>query len=109
MIKQVLVPGDDHKGVRQSGFKFVYNSALPPGNRVVSVTLDGGTPILPDATTYTLATNDFTNAGGDGYTMLADGQGVTRELMADVLRLYIEYLGTITPTIEGRITDLARP
>ena len=68
--------------------------------------LDDGTPILPDSATYTFATNDFVNAGGDGYTMLADGQGVTREVMADVVQQYIEGLGTITPTIEGRITKL---
>jgi len=54
----------------------------------------------------TLATNDFTNAGGDGYTMLADGQGVTRNLMANDLLDYIKDKGTISPTIEGRITKL---
>ena len=49
---------------------------------------------------------DFVNAGGDGYTMFADGQGTTREVLADVLASYIEGLGTITPVIEGRIVDV---
>jgi 5'-nucleotidase len=70
------------------------------------VTLDDGTPILPNATTYSFATNDFTNAGGDGYTMFIGEHGVTREVMADVLLAYITDRGTITPAIEGRITRL---
>jgi 5'-nucleotidase len=90
-----------------SGFRFVFDSRLPAGSRVVSVELADGTPVPRDGTVYTLATNDFVNAGGDGYTMLADGQGVTREVMADVVLDHIMGLGTITPTLEGRITNLA--
>jgi 5'-nucleotidase len=89
-----------------SGFKFTYDVAAAPGFRVQSVALDDGTPILKDNTLYSFATNDFTNAGGDGYTMLADGQGVTREVMADVVLDYIKTKALITPTIEGRITRL---
>ena len=90
-----------------SGFSFEFNSTFPVGSRVVSVTLNGGTPILPDATVYTMATNDFMNAGGDGYTMLADGEGTTRDPMLDVFIEYVQTVGTITPVIEGRIVDLA--
>lgn len=86
-----------------SGFSFTYDPAKPAGSRIVSVTLDGGTPILPDAQTYTLALPDFTNNGGDGYTMLADGQGTTRELDAQVVLEYIQQLGTVTPTVGQRI------
>jgi 5'-nucleotidase len=98
--------GTDGRFPQISGFRFTFHPLNPPGSRVMSVVLDDGTPILPDSATYTFATNDFVNAGGDGYTMLADGQGVTREVMADVVQQYIEGLGTITPTIEGRITKL---
>lgn len=87
-----------------SGFRFTYTTAQPVGSRVLSVQLADGTPIAKDSTTYTFATNDFTNAGGDGYTMLADGQGTSREVMADVLAAYIEELQTLTPTTDGRIT-----
>lgn len=87
-----------------SGFRFTYTAANPAGSRVLSVQLPDGTPINPDSTTYTFATNDFLNAGGDGYTMLVDGQGTSREVMADVLAAYIEELFTLTPTTEGRIT-----
>jgi 5'-nucleotidase len=90
-----------------SGLKFTFDSRLPAGSRVVSVEFPDGTPIPPDGTVYSLATNDFVNAGGDGYTMLADGQGVTRDLMASVLQEHIEAQTPITPTVEGRITNLA--
>lgn len=91
-----------------SGFRFTYNSDLPAGSRVVSVSLADGTPILRDATTYTTATNDFTNAGGDGHVELADGQGTTRNLMAKDLVDYITAQGTISPTTDGRIDDIFR-
>jgi 2',3'-cyclic-nucleotide 2'-phosphodiesterase (5'-nucleotidase family) len=73
----------------------------------VSVTLDGGEPIPNDQTTYTLATSDFLATGGDGYTMLADGQGVSRDKMADVLSEHIRTLSTLAPAVDGRIRDLA--
>ena len=92
-----------------SGFRFTYDSAQPAGSRVLSVTLDDGTPVGRDATTYTATTNDFTNAGGDGYVELADGQGTTRNLMANDLLAYITGLGTISPTTDGRIDDVSRP
>jgi 5'-nucleotidase len=100
------IPGANGRFAQISGFEFTYDAAQPAGSRVVAVTLDDGTPILPDSTTYTFATNDFVNAGGDGYTMFVGEHGVTREVMADVLLAYIEDLGTITPAVEGRITRL---
>ena len=100
------IPGASGRFAQISGFSFVYDSSQPVGSRVVSVEMDGGTPIFADGTTYTLATNDFVNAGGDGYTMLVDGQGVSRENMADVVLEFIQALGVITPTTEGRIVDL---
>lgn len=89
-----------------SGFKVVYDSSQPAGSRVVSVELDDGTPIAADATEYSIAVNDFINSGGDDYTMLADGTGTSRELMATVLAEYIESLGVVTPTLDGRLVDL---
>jgi 5'-nucleotidase len=101
-----VMPAANGRFPQISGFKFTYDVAQPPGSRVVEVTLDDGTPVLPDSTVYSLATNDFVNAGGDGYTMLAGGHGVSREVMADVLLEYITEQGMITPAIEGRITRL---
>jgi 5'-nucleotidase len=90
-----------------SGYKITYKVTNPAGSRCQSLTLDDGTAIVNDtAHTYTAATSDFTNAGGDGYTMLADGQGITREVMADVLLEYVKSLGTLTPTTSGRIVNV---
>jgi 5'-nucleotidase len=100
------IPNASGRFAQISGFKFTYDAARPAGARVVSVTLDDGTPILPNSTTYTFATNDFTNAGGDGYTMFVGTHGVTREVMADVLLAYIRDRGTVSPTLEGRISRI---
>lgn len=105
-INPATCNGADGRFPQISGFKFTFQCSLPAGSRVLSVSLTDGTPILKDGTVYTLATNDFVNAGGDFYTMFKDGQGVTREVMADVVLAYIKSLGTITPTVEGRITKL---
>jgi len=40
--------------------------------------------------------------------MLADGQGTTRNLMANDLLNYIQQQGTITPYTDGRIDDVSR-
>jgi 5'-nucleotidase len=101
------MPARDGRFPQISGFRFTFDSRLPAGSRVVSVTLDDGTPVARDGSTYTLATNDFMNAGGDGYTALADGQGTSHEVMADVLLAVIECKGTISPLVDGRIDDLA--
>lgn len=100
------IPAANGRFGQISGFRFSYDPSFPAGSRVKAVTLNDGTPILPDATTYTLATNNFINAGGDGYTMLVDGQGVTREQDAEVVLEYIKDRGTIAPTVEGRITKV---
>ena len=100
-------PSSNGRFPQISGFRFTYDSRLPAGSRVQSATLTDGTPIARDGTTYTLATNDFVNLGGDGYTVLNDGTGTTREVMADVLLEYIKSQGTISPVLDGRIDDLA--
>jgi 5'-nucleotidase len=87
-----------------SGFRFTFDFGEPAGSRVVSVALADGTPIPRDGTHYTLATTDFLNAGGDGYTMLTDAHGVTRDIQANVVLDYIREQGTISPTTDGRIT-----
>lgn len=98
------LPGANGRFLQVSGLSFTYRMTTPPS--VVDVTLDDGTP-LSDETVYTLATNDFINAGGDGFTMLADGKGTTREVMAPVVEAHIRAAGTITPAISGRIVKVS--
>jgi 5'-nucleotidase len=88
-----------------SGFRFVFDSTRAAGSRVVSVTLDAGAPIIADTTSYTMTTNDFMAAGGDGYTMFAGGASTAGDPMAEVVLEYIKGLGTLTPQTSGRIID----
>jgi 5'-nucleotidase len=103
-----------------SGFKFTFHYLNPSGcsgsevppitwscvpSRVTSVEFSGGTPIPYDGTTYSVATINFINAGGDSYTMLNDGQGVTREVDADVM---LPYMAAVGPTFDPTVYPLDR-
>jgi len=100
------IPAASGRFPQISGFGFTYSASAPAGARITEMHLMGGVPIPKDQTTFTMALSDFTNNGGDGYLMFADGQGVSRDLQADVLAEYIQTQMTITPTIEGRIVAL---
>jgi 5'-nucleotidase len=107
-----------------SGLKFTFHYLNPSGcsgiegtnptwacvpSRVTSVSFSDGTPIPYDGTTYSIATIDFLNNGGDSYTMLKDGQGATRDRDANVFLGYITAIGpTLDPTTDplDRITKL---
>ena len=87
-----------------SGLRYTFDPRRPPGRRVVAVTRTGGASIAPDDTVYTAATSDFVYSGGDGYGMLANGTGVTRELIAETISRAVRARGLVTATVEGRIT-----
>ncbi|NBW73351.1 MAG: hypothetical protein EBR26_02940, partial [Microbacteriaceae bacterium] len=93
-----------------SGLKFTFDmSKAANSGRVVEVTLSDGTPI-PNSTSvsYTLATNDFMVAGGDGYTMLGGlGKAKTRDVLETLVREAIindSKNGPVVMTTDGRIT-----
>lgn len=100
------LPASNGGFLQISGMKWTYSASAPSGARCKSIKLDDGTAIANDGTTYTAATSNFTNAGGDGYTMLADGSGLGREVMADVVLEHIKAAGTISPTTSSRIVAL---
>jgi 2',3'-cyclic-nucleotide 2'-phosphodiesterase (5'-nucleotidase family) len=89
-----------------SGLQFTFNPDRPAGSRVLSVSV-GGRP-LDDAATFTVATNDFMQRGGDGYTMLAAGQvlidAAGGPLMVTAVIEAIQRARAISPRVEGRIT-----
>ena len=70
----------------QTDLDVTYDAALPAGERILDVKLNGES--IDRATTYTVATNDFMAAGGDGYTMFGritqEGR-VLNEVFADYL------------------------
>ncbi len=101
------MPSADGRFLQISGFKFTYSLSATAGARVLAVVLDDGTPILANGTSYTVALNDFTNSGGDGYLMVADGGGSFGEVLAQVLLDEIADAGTVVPTTDaGRIIKL---
>jgi 2',3'-cyclic-nucleotide 2'-phosphodiesterase (5'-nucleotidase family) len=99
-----------------SGFCFTYDIDAEPGKRVTSVVRqaeDGSCTReavdLTEASTYTLATNDFTASGGDGYPDVLS-RADSRNILASVVAAYIAGESPlalpgepIDPRIEGRI------
>lgn len=89
-----------------SGLTYTWSRSRPAGSRIVSVTL-GGRPLDPEAL-YTIATNDFMLAGGDGYTTIKAAQVIINEaggpVMATAVANAIQQVGAIAPQVEGRIT-----
>jgi 2',3'-cyclic-nucleotide 2'-phosphodiesterase (5'-nucleotidase family) len=99
-----------------SGLCFTYDIDAEPGSRVtgaVRQAADGmcsGEAIdLSDAATHTIATNDFTAAGGDNYPTIIS-RAATRDLLASVVSAYVAGESLLSlpgepldPKIEGRI------
>jgi 2',3'-cyclic-nucleotide 2'-phosphodiesterase (5'-nucleotidase family) len=89
-----------------SNIAFTFNPERPVGSRVLDVRV-GGQP-LNESATYTLATNDFMQRGGDGYSTLASAQVLISPaggpLMATAVIEAVQRARTINPRVEGRIT-----
>ena len=99
-----------------SGMKYTFDSSKEAGSRVQSVQVQDGAngsyTDLVESKTYTVATNYFTAKGGDGYTVFAKAFADNRvkdygQSDWETFRDYLKQLGTVNPTIEGRIVDVA--
>ena len=99
-----------------SGLCFTYDINSEPGNRVTGAvrqaadgTCTGAAIDLSDGATYTLATNDFTASGGDGYPVLiarANSRDVLAEVVADSIagQSPLSLPGeALSPELRGRI------
>lgn len=98
-----LLPAENGGFLHISGAEVVVDQTQEPGSRVVSVEIDGE-PLVPDQT-YTVGTNDFIAAGGDGFAMFEGASVVlsTGELLSELLIDWIRNDLPI-PGVEGRIT-----
>ena len=89
-----------------SGFSFVYDPSAPAGERILSITLDGGKQLsLDDNTTVLeLVSNNYVMSGGGRYTMLGE-LPVLRELGAEdeALAEYIKRHSPVEIPAAGRI------
>lgn len=92
--------------IQVSGLRFQYDIAQAVGSRVLAAWMfDGvtqGAPIdLTTSSTYTIATNDFMAAGGDGYPNVAV-RAATRNPMLDDVIDYIGANSPVSPAIQDR-------
>lgn len=118
LLEQQFPPAPTSMKLLQvSGIKYSFDLSKPAGSRIIGLTLTNGTPILPDARTYTVSCNEFIATGGDGFTTFLGGTNVTRTGVSDLDAL-IEYVQfkygvppantSINPAIypDGRITNI---
>jgi 5'-nucleotidase/UDP-sugar diphosphatase len=106
-----------------SGLTFKYLTLSKPGERTKEI-LVNGKALEPDRE-YSVATNDFLAAGGDGYKAFGDAVKSSRDFeitggmmkgeklvfsdsgrwLRDIVIGYIKEKNKILPTVEGRITE----
>jgi 2',3'-cyclic-nucleotide 2'-phosphodiesterase (5'-nucleotidase family) len=104
------MPGVSGRFAQVSGLCVSYDETLPEGARVTGAVFqaDDGTcgadsVDLTAGSTYSVALNDFMSSGGDGYPVTID-RAQSRDFMDAVVSTYITDIGSINPSIEGRIT-----
>ena len=85
-----------------SGIKFVLDPSRSVGDRIISLTINGQP--LDMNKTYTVATNDFTAAGGDDYPCFGDIPTLNEySSLEEALANFIGTLQTVSYTKQGRI------
>jgi len=91
-----------------SGFAFTFDPEAEEGSRVQSITVDGEELDLEDTTTtFTIAINDFIQAGGDGFSVFQDLPRVMdADTQAEVLIAYMAVADLSAIEVEGRITEV---
>jgi 2',3'-cyclic-nucleotide 2'-phosphodiesterase/3'-nucleotidase len=90
--------------VSLSGLRVRFDLSKPSGEEIVSAILLDGTP-LEDSKLYTVTTNDFVAAGGDGFTEFLSGRDRvdTGIYLRDILVDYIKMNRVLRPQLDGRI------
>jgi 2',3'-cyclic-nucleotide 2'-phosphodiesterase (5'-nucleotidase family) len=120
LLEQQFPPAQTSMRLLQiSGLKYSFDLSKPVGSRILGLTLTDGTPILADATVYTVACNEFIATGGDGFSVFLGGTDVYRPGISDLDALvdFVQYKfgvppantpidPSVYPKIEGRITNV---
>ena len=90
--------------VAVSGVRVQFDRTKPGGQQIVSLTLLDGTPV-EDSKLYSMTTNDFVVAGGDGFSELGKGADImdTGIFLRDVLVDYIKARRVLAPATDGRV------
>ncbi|CAG9622173.1 5'-nucleotidase C-terminal domain-containing protein [Sutcliffiella rhizosphaerae] len=97
-----LYPEENGGFLHVSGLSFTFDPSKPAGNRVGEVLINGQP--LEEATAYSVATNNFTAVGGDGFEMFKaeNIEFDSGELLSTVLIEALQSSVSI-PVVEGRI------
>ena len=98
-----------------AGVELLYDSREPVGERVISLKIaqEGEMQAIDPERTYTIATNNFTAAGGDSHAVLGaayeDGRNtIVGNTDWEMLRDYMVERKEIFYQVEGRIIDVAQ-
>lgn len=109
-LKKIIAHGLDNKKygfVRFSGLKVTGQVNAPEAERVQSVTLLDGTPVM-DERYYKVLTNDFLLSGGDDYVMFKNARNIVKKgLEIPLVKKAVQRAGKIDYQSDGRlnITD----
>lgn len=105
---------EDGKGKfpQVAGLKYSFDRSVKPNEgriKSIEVMEDGAwKPLDPDKV-YSIATNNFVRAGGDGYKLFASNAKNAYDFGPSLEQVVADYLTAnrpYTPKIEGRITDV---
>jgi 2',3'-cyclic-nucleotide 2'-phosphodiesterase (5'-nucleotidase family) len=109
------MPAADGRFSQVSGLCFVYEITAPAGSRITGIVrqaADGSCtgPAVVPGDSYTLATNDFIAAGGDGYPVIIS-RVTSRNIMDQDVADYVAANSPLSPSIQERIacTDANGP
>ncbi len=129
-IKEALEHGvsgvqdEEGKFPQISGLTFTYSKSSIKGSRIKEIII-GGRPLEPGRV-YTIATNDFMAAGGDGYRAFGEAVRSSKDYnvaggamkgenlvysdagkwVRDIVIDYIKAKKKVSPVVEGRIREL---
>ena len=103
-----MVDGASGRFMQVAGLRYVFDAAQEVGSRIVSaeVMQDGEYAAIDPAAIYSIATNDFIRAGGDGYSVLADNAIDPYDYGSPLDQVVADYIAANSPIsveLEGRI------
>ena len=96
-----------------AGLKYSFDKTVAPNEgRLKSLEVQEGGAWVPidEAKTYTIATNNFVRAGGDGYKLFAENAQNAYDFGPSLEQVVADYLAAnrpYTPKLDGRITEVA--
>lgn len=101
-----LYPEQNGGFLQVSGLEMMFDPSREAGSRVMDVLVNGEGLDLDK--TYTVATNDFLAAGGDGYTTFTSANILveTGLMLRDAMADYVAAQGSISPEVEDRIVAI---